>query len=248
MEISNIIKNRYVQMVLALLLGITIGALFYPTKTIEERVEQETSSQYEKKISELNSNFEKKEQQLLEKVQSEESSRKKLERTTSEKIQKLTTENRQLKESSKRQKFKLVKPDGTIIEREYEENNREEVTEIVTEVRQEFSEKIKETEDKWKKAYTERIKKVQQENRNLITKLKDKHQIEINKLVSDKKVTINEKNLSVRVGYTSDQEMRIGSSYKLWGPFSVGADIDAKPNNNPFKNSGEASIGIGFEF
>lgn len=252
MEIKALLQNRYVQLVGVLLLGITIGALFYPTKSIEERVERETSAEYEKKITEIEAEHKEKEEQLQEKVASEEASRKTLERETSEKIEILTTENRQLKESTKKKRFKLVKPDGTIIEKEYEESNREEVTSIVTEVRKEFDEKIKQTEDRWKKAYRERLVKIKEKQDTLVANLQEEHKIEIEKLKSEKVVKVNEKKFRTEIGYTTDNEVRVGGSYKLWGPISIGGSVDIGTDGiregSGLGSGGEVHIGFGFEF
>ena len=246
MGIKRILQNRYLQLVLVLLLGITIGALFYPTKTIEERVEKETSLKYDKKISEINAKHSQKEEELRLKAVSEENARKTFEKETSKKLTMLTTENRELRESSKKKRFKLVKPDGTIIEREYEETNSEEISSVVTEIREEFDEKIKSTEEKWKKVYKERLVKIKEKQDSIVAKLEEEHKIEIEKLKSEKTVRVNEKSFRLGLGYTSDKEFRIDGSYTLWGPFSIGSSVDLDPSNP--SSSGEVSVGVGFKF
>ena len=46
---KKLLNNKLVQLLLALVVGVAIGALFYPTKEIEERVKQE----YQEKIDKV---------------------------------------------------------------------------------------------------------------------------------------------------------------------------------------------------
>lgn len=240
--VKELVQKRWVQILLALFLGVTVGAVFYPTKTIEERVEKETSKKYELKITELKEQHSEKQSELQTKLEQEQGSLKSYKKDTTEKITSLTRENRKLKESSKRKRFKLVKPDGTIVEKEYEETNREEVTSIVTEVRKEFNEKIAQTEQRWKKVYRERLVKIKEKVDTKIANLKEEHRLEVEKLKKERIVKVNEKKLRVGGGYTTDKDVRVIGGYKLWGPFSIESGLDYREDDI------EGFLGLGFEF
>lgn len=240
--VKQLLSNRWVQLILALLIGVIVGALFYPTKTIEERVKRETALEYESRINSLKESYESKQKVIQDNLKKEQESFRSYKSETSSKIAKLTEENRRLTESSKRQRFKLVKPDGTIIEKEYEENNREEVTSIVTEIRQEFKEKIEETEQKWKKAYKERLVSIKEKLDKREALLKEEHRKEIEKLEKERIVKVNEKKFRVAAGYTTDKDVRVQGGYTLWGPFSIESGIDYR------EGEVEGFLGVGFGF
>jgi len=141
----------------SVLLGAVVGVVFYPSKTITERETLKLKESYELKISEIQKTHTEESAKLSEKLTAEESARKSLEVETAKKLELLTQENKSLKLSSKKQKFKLVKPDGTIIEKEMEQSNSEEVSSVVTSIKQEFSQKIKSIEERWKKVHEERV-------------------------------------------------------------------------------------------
>lgn len=244
----SIIKNRYFQVCVALLLGVGIGVVFYPSKKIKESFEKEISLQYEKKISILKNEHKEREESLQDRLSQEESSRKEYEKESTKKIDTLKSENKRLSESSKRKWFKLIKPDGTVIEKEYEENNREEVVSVITEIKEEFNEKIKSTEEKWKKTFKERLVKIKDKFDLKESKMISDHKKEIEKVKSEKMVSINEKKMRIHGGYTTDKDVRAGMGYSLWGPISIETSIDKSIENgiSNFSNS-ELYIGLGLE-
>jgi len=105
------VKNTpWIQFTLVLLLGIAIGAIFYPTKRIEERErqkhEEETKVLKEEHVKELS--------QVRDTLDKTNQSFTEYRKETDTKITKLTTENTTLKSKQKTAYYKLVKPDGTI--------------------------------------------------------------------------------------------------------------------------------------
>jgi uncharacterized membrane-anchored protein YhcB (DUF1043 family) len=248
--INDILNNKYIQVALALISGITLGAIFYPTKQIEERIEKQISSEYQGKISTLESKHQSRESEFQAKLEVKEKLHKEYSIEIQQKVDTLLTENKKLSESSKRQFFKLIKPDGTILEKNYEETNREEISSVVTEIREEFNEKIKSTEDKWKTTYRDHLMKAKEQYDNSVASLKEERRIEIEKIRSERIIKSNERKLRVETGYTSDHDIRVGSSYKVWGPISIGTEVDINRDNirgSATKNS-ELSINLGFEF
>ena len=219
---AKLLQNRYVQLALALFVGITLGAVFYPTKTIERSVEQKLEEEHSTRVENLRKEHREELKELSDRLTVQEAERRELQEETKRRISRLTTENRKLKESSKKQRFKLIKPDGTIIEKELEESNREETSRIVTQVREEFDRKVKSIEDRWKKAYRERLEKVKTQQSQEIAELKAEHRKQLTELKIEEKTTVNPKKLNIEAGLTTDREYHLHGSYTLWGPMSVG--------------------------
>ena len=222
---KDLLKNRVVQLLLALIAGIAIGAIFYPTKNIEREIKQVEREKYQQEKEKLQSEHSLTLKDLREDHQEEVSQLRSYEMESRQKIEQLTTENRRLKESSKKQRFKIVKPDGTIVEREYEETNREEVTEIVTEIRQEFDVKIKETEEKWKKVHAQRIVKIKEQHEKEIQERELVLKEKIKELELRETIEVNPKKLRLELGMTTDRDYHAHGSYTLWGPLNLGIGI-----------------------
>ena len=111
------------------------GGVLYPSKTIDERVRQT----YQEKIDKLTT--EKStlqiEHALKEIAQFKQSLIKQEE--INKKVSVLKIENRSLREKTKERWFKLIKPDGTIVEKRYRESDKQETSKIVTSIKEEFT-------------------------------------------------------------------------------------------------------------
>jgi uncharacterized membrane-anchored protein YhcB (DUF1043 family) len=245
MNYKEILKNRYVQLALALVVGITVGAIFYPSKSEEYRERAELL--YEKTV-ELEKTLEEKKIELTEtEIQLDKtvSEFKSFEEETSKKVESLRTENRELRTSAKRKKFKLVKPDGTIVEKEYEESQSEEITSVVTEIREEFDTKVKSIESRWKSAYERRVKKLKSEYEKKLEEKKTET-IVVEKIVEKEKIVkVNERKLRTEVGVTTNKDLYIHTSYPLWGPVFIGGGVAADPQ---LGGKPEFRLGFGFEW
>ena len=243
-KILQFLKNKWVQLVLAFVIGAGIGVILYPSKTTEFREKihtlEETVKVKEKYLEENKGLLTKITQQLEE----ERNSLKDFKEDTSIKIESLRTENSSLKRFAKRKKFRIVKPDGTIIEKEFEETSSEEVTSVVTEVRQEFDRKVRSIESKWKKIHKARVSEIKATyEKKLLEKDIEIRYVE-KKVEREKIVQVNEKKLRTGLGYSTDNKIYTHFSYPFWGPVFVGggfsADISGKEP--------EARIGLGISW
>jgi HSP90 family molecular chaperone len=89
---------------LVLIVGITIGALFYPTKRIEEKI----TKKYEQEISSLKESHSKEVQSLSEKYDASMKESLQYHKESEQKILKLTTEIHTLQSHQKTSYFKVV--------------------------------------------------------------------------------------------------------------------------------------------
>jgi hypothetical protein len=246
-KLKQLWQYDWVKIGLSLVLGAAIGVVFYPSKTITERETTKIKESYELKIHEIEKTHSEEMQRLSEQLIAEESSRKSLEIETSKKIDLLTQENRSLKQSSKKQKFKLIKPDGTIIEKEMEESNSEEVSSVITRVREEFNTKVREIEERWKKVHEQRVVELKKQFDQDIEKAKSEQKI-VEKIVEKEKIVeVNKKAFRPEVGaaYTKDSELLgyFHLSYPVVGPVFLGGGVSGSK-----MGFGEAQLGAGLEF
>lgn len=235
------LKNRYVQLVLALLAGITIGVVFYPSSKIEEKITKELETKYSSTIQELKDTHQKEVSYLQQTLTEQSTEYRSYRETTQGKIDKLVTENSTLKQSIKKKKFKLVKPDGTIIEQEYEESDIDSTTTTVTQIQAEFIKKTEEIENKWKTIHEERVQKLQKDYDEKVTTLKQEQKVEIEKIKSEKTVETNAKKFGLEVGVTTDKEGYVHPSYDIWGPFFLGGQVNGTKSG---VTSGEVGLGL----
>jgi len=222
----------------AFILGGFLGYSFFPTKSIEREFKEE----YQSKLTEVRETHAKEIEKVTEEKSKQEKSHKEYEKTTSTKIDSLTTVNTQLRKKVKKRKFKLIKPDGTIVEKEWEESDTQQSTKIITKIRKEFDTKVKSIETRWKKVHTKHVKSLKKEYEEKLKKIKEE------KKTTEEKETIkiNEKNLRPEIGITSNKDIYIHTSYQLWGPIIVGAG----GSYDPFEDNelGDVRVGLGLEF
>lgn len=242
-KLKELAKQKWVQLVGALALGVTIGAVFYPQSRTEERIRQEMRSEYTLKEEETRKANEKVVSELSEKLTSVESSHREYTEETSKKLEKLTTENSSLKQSMKRKKLRIVKPDGTIVEQEVEESNTEQTHSIVTQVKEEFTRKIQEIEDKWKKIHEERVTKLTAEYQEELRRVRAEQKTTEVIVEKEKIVETNPKKLRPEIGVTTDRDIYLHGTYSLWGPVFLGGGVSGTT-----KSFGEGRLGLGLEF
>lgn len=232
---KKLLKNRVVQLLIALVVGAAIGALFYPTKNVEERVKKE----YEQKIEKVSEEKEKIRKTLSEEIDQLEEERTELKIETSRKITKLTYQIRELESSKKETFYKIVRPDGTIEEKRYTESEVSETSQVVTKVREEFDRKVSQIAERWKSVHKRRVEQLKKD----FDKKESKYQKTIAKLESEKKVEINPKKYGVEVGYTSENRYYGHVNVDVFGPLFIGLHTESN-----FLNEHSVGAGVGIRF
>lgn len=227
----------------AFIIGGTLGYAFFPTKSIEEKIRVEESLKRSTAIQKIeeasnarieNINSQLAETQRMAKTYKEE---------TTKKLQSIITENTKLKNKWNKRKFKLIKPDGTVIEKEFEESETDKTSTVVTEVREEFNRKVSSIEKKWKKIHVKRMKQVKEHYEKKLSEKKTEVIVKENIVVKEKKVEINKKKLRTEIGINNDLTPYVHTSYDLWGPFFIGGGISGTQ-----KKFGDVRLGVGFQF
>ena len=234
--ITFIKASKLAQGVLILILGISIGAIFYPSKTVTEEVQVENTEKIERLTKELS----RVQEEYREKLSQEQGVRKEQKEEYNRKMHSMKTEIRTLQKKVKTSYYKIVKPDGTIEERRFTESEVNESTKVITEIREEFTKKVHIIENRWLKIHTERITKIEKNH------LKETREYEerIEKLKKKKVVKINEKSTDFAVGILNDKTYYINMTQDIFGPFFLGVQTQTNFGDSKWKLGG--SVGIRF--
>lgn len=206
--------NPWLGYVLVLVLGVGIGAMFYPTSRIEERYK----SEYEQTIAQEKSAHAVEMKNLTDKYDKEVSEKRTLEVETSRKITSLTVQVRDLQSKTKESYYKIVKPDGTIEIRKFKESEVNESTKVIASVKEEFNTKIKEINDRYEKVHRERILAI----KNEFDQKEASYQQTIAKLEKEKITDVNPKRYGLEAGYLSNKNYYGHVTADVFGPVFVG--------------------------
>lgn len=236
MDYKLLLQNQLVRYALAILLGVTIGAIFYPTKRIEEKITQK----FEQEISVLKEQHMKELRKTNEQYLALMNEKHEIQISLERKITVLTTEVRDLKMKQKTAYYKIVRPDGTIEVKRFSESEVNESTKVVTQIQEEFKLKIKEVEEKWSKIHSERVTILQREFESKESEYKHT----IAELQKTKTTTINEKRFSIGVGMLSNNNYYGHAGMDLWGPIFF--DVHGQMAKD--SNTGIFGAGIGLRF
>jgi len=235
-----LLKNEYVRGVLVLLVGITIGALFYPTKRIEEKVSQK----YEQQITSLKEQHSKELQTVNEAKDKIEADSKQYHQETERKITTLTSQVSELKSKQKITTYKLVKPDGTIEERSYTENDIDQSTKTITSIQDEFKQKIDAIETKWSTIHEQRVTQIKKD----FDSKEQSYQQTIASLEKSKTVSVNEKHFGLEVGMMTSKDYYAHVTADVWGPVFIGVQGEMKPPSMDQSADNRMGAGIGLRF
>lgn len=233
-KIKQIVKeSKTLQLLLSIVVGIVIGATFYPTKHIETKIKQ----QYEEELSNIKDQHLKEMSDQKIKLENEKEQYRIYRISTEDKISKLTTQIVHLKSRKITNYYKIIHPDGTVEVKASSETDTEETNKIVTKIKEEFKQKIEETEKKWEKVYKERLTIVKKE----FDSKEQEYVKKINELSQVKVEDINKKTSSLEVGALLGGSYYGHTTHDIFGPFFIGAQAQLGASNN-------VGLGIGFRF
>lgn len=242
MNFAELMSKEWVKLIGMLLIGITIGALFYPTKHIEEKLTQkhmeELQKYSEERIREVTTLNEMVSKLTTEsKIYKEESERK---------YSMLKIENKELKSKQKTAYYKLIKPDGTIEIKRFTESEVNESTKVITSIQEEFKKKVESIENKYALIHTNRVLAIKKEFESKESEYKKT----IEELTRTKTTTINEKRFNGEVGMMTNKDYYVHATAGIWGPFTLGLHAELK-QFDPIKQQPQETVtgaGIGFSF
>jgi hypothetical protein len=212
--ITYIKNNKWVSYGVTLFVGVCVGALFYPSKTIIKEVKVEDITRITKLEKELTNT----KKQYEEKLFQEQTENRQREETLTKKITSLDTEIRVLKSKVKTSYYKLVKPDGTIEERKFTESEVDESTKVIKSIQEEFIYKITEIENRWMSIHRDRVLQLQVEHK----KETDSYKEQIKKMEEYEKVEINKRSTQFEIGLLSNKNYYLHVTRDLFSPVFIG--------------------------
>lgn len=237
MLFKELLSKEWFRISCALVVGATVGVLFYPSKKIEEQL----NTKYQSNISSLKESHSKETQELNEKYSAVLKQNKELHISLEAKVSQLTDEVKTLKTKQKISTYKLVKPDGTIEERTFTQSEVDESSRVVTKIQQEFKIKVDQIEKKWADIHQERVSKLEKDFSSKETEYKKT----IHELEQRKVTTTNEKRFSVELGLTSNSDYYGHAGMDLWGPLFIGLHGQV---GNKSKDANLLGVGVGVRF
>lgn len=230
-----VINSPLLRYALVLVTGIAIGAIFYPTKHLEESLRIE----YEQKMTQLDESHKAFESTLNESLTRVSNEKKSLELETTKTIAKLTTENSTLKSKKSVNWYKIVHPDGTIEERRQSETQVDQTNQVITSVKEEFTQKVKEIETRYEVIHAQRVTAIKE----TFDRKEATYKETIAKLSQDKVVDINPKKYGVEIGYLSNKDYYGHVNIDVVGPIFLGLQTQTNFSDN---NAVGAGFGIRF--
>lgn len=237
MNWAELLTKEWVRLVGMLLLGVTIGALFYPTKRIEEKM----TAKHQEEMSALKEQHSKETKDLTEKYDSAVAESKSLKTESERKISKLTDEVKTLKAKTKSSTYKLVKPDGTIEERTFTESEIDESSHVVTQIQEEFKTKVEQIENRYAIIHAERVTAIKKE----FDSKESSYKKTIDELTKSKTVSVNEKRFGLEAGILTDKNYYGHATMDLWGPIFLGVHGELSQDK---LNGNKMGAGVGLRF
>jgi delta 1-pyrroline-5-carboxylate dehydrogenase len=225
--------SRPLQFALVFVAGGTVAALFYPTKTIQEKLQKTYQSQistlqqqHSQEISTLNATSDKKVQELTQTNS----------QLTSQ-VTELTSQVSDLKSHQQKNYTKIVHPDGTIEITASTETDSDNSRSASTDTQTTINQQIATATSRVTQDYETKISTMQKE----WDSKEQSYQSQISTLTQSKTVTINPKNFTLDVGALTNADYYGHVTYAIWGPFILGLQAQ-------FGSSAAGGAGIGLRF
>lgn len=232
---TNIVNNKWFHITIALIIGAIIGVVFYPSKRIEEELTHKHQLELEK-ISTENKIIVKNINNQLDKIINEYSSYK---QQVNNKYESYESKIKELQSTTKESTYKLVKPDGTIIEKTFKESEIIESENYVKSIRYEFDSKVESIENKWMTIHQEKITAIKEE----YTKKTEEKKKELEYLYTKRVESINQSRYHTSLGYDTDNRFYISGGVIIIGPIFIDMHIESDKELNK-----AAGLGIGVRF
>lgn len=242
MDFTKLLENQYVRYVGLLLIGITIGALFYPTSHIEEKMK----SKFQEEMSQVKTTHAQELATVTEQYNKVVAESKQYKEESEKKVSILQTEVKSLQSKQKTAYYKLIKPDGTIEIKKFTESEVNESSKVVTSIQEEYKKKVEELQNKWETIHAERLTSIKKD----FDSKEQNYVMRISELEKSKVTSINEKKTNVEIGAMTNSDYYGHLSSNVWGPFTLGTHINYSKEDQFRQKPAETTVGggIGFSF
>lgn len=219
----------------ALAVAIAISTFLSIQCSVEKKKQLETS----KVVSSLEEQLESQKLSFAKYMELVQRSKIEYQEETDKKIKELVKENSTLKKRTYKEKLRIVKPDGSVVEKEIERSDEESTKEVLKEVQEEYSKRIAEVEEKYRKEYSEKKETLEVEN---VSRTKQFQEERLKLDEEYKRITKSVKRLRTEAGMEFDKDYYGHLSYSL-SPFIIGGGISVNG-----RSVNDARIGVGLEW
>lgn len=228
-----VVSSRTAQLVIVLIVGMVIGALFYPSS----RIEKKTSEKYEQQISKLNEQHTQELSNVRSQVTSLEQKNESIEKQYQGKMSSLSQTISQLQRSKKIDRYKITKPDGTVEEHTVIEDNVTQNVQTTDQIKQEYETKLTSQIQTIKKETEDKISSIQK----TFDQKEQEYQQKIHTLETSEVKEVNTKHFGVEAGILMSKSYYMHATADLVGPLFVGAHAETGFNSM-------LGIGVGLKF
>lgn len=225
-----------VSLLVALVIGAIIGALFYPSRELshEERIRIEENAQrqvdyYREQVVDLRESHR---EEVRELRQREEEYRQTID-TQIERID-------QLEKRVSTQTYKVIRPDGTIEEQTFTEQEISQESSVVISIREEFDMKIRDIQKRYSEAYTERLVEIREQVEGRLKEKQDR----IAELESERRESVNRRSTRIGVGVTSDITYYGLVEKDILGPIFIHGIVETPSDDRSLRGG----VGLGISF
>ena len=226
-------KYPWLKYILAYAVGVAMGAFFYPTRQIKETMQQQfqqemqtTQQESAKELATVNDKYA---STLREYASYREDTEKEL--------TKLNVTVMQLQDRKRTYDYKIVKPDGTVIEQHYTEDDVNEANQVIQQTQEEYKQQVTSITQTLKDQYSSTISSMQKD----FDSKTQTYQAEIASLKSTKSETIGQKQFGIELGETSARATYLHGTFDLLGPIMLGL-------HGSVGSETQVGAGIGFRF
>lgn len=227
-------NNEIIRSVIILAIGITVGAVFYPSKHVEETV----SKKYESEISALKQSHSQELQSSNEQLQKVTAESAAYHSQADAKISQLTSQVSSLQSKKKVSYSKIIHPDGTIEIKQNSESDTNSTSQVVTQLQSEYQTKMDSLKQQMSKESDDKV--------SLLTKQFDAKEQDYKKQISDfeskKVVDVNAKKFGLEGGMLNDKDYYLHATGDIWGPVFIGVQGEAGPGGS------KMGLGLGIRF
>lgn len=233
-RVKGFFSNRFVQLGVAFLAGMLLCTFVYPTKKIEERVQQEYQQIIDRKVQEqrdITTAVTKQRDELSSKMVQ-------LESQYQSRVSELSSKLKEMSSKRVETTHKITRPDGSSEEWTYLETESKTTETIISQIKFDYEQRIRQTESDITQKKDLEIAKTKEQYESKVTEMTKT----IAKLEQEKITTVNEKKFAVEVGATTELRGYVHSTYDLWGPIFVGGHIEGN------KTDVSGGLGVGVRF
>ena len=221
-----------------LIVGVVVGAVFYPSKRQTEHLKKT----YEQQLSQVRQEHAREISMLEEKYKLALEEHKSKLAEYDKRVITLTAEIRSLRSKQQTSRYKIVHPDGTVEEKEFTKMETSESSKMISKIREKFNAKVAEIETKWMQIHRDKVSEIKRE----FDRKESEYKSTIASLERRVTVEINPRRFGLEVGLTDLRQYYLHATADLAGPIFFG--VHGQSSSSGDRLGGVIGVGVGVRF